>query len=508
MTTNLSSMSTGAGLPSPATLPAEQLQALYDIAQVLNTISDIDSLLERIMDIAIQTVNAERGFLVLTDEANEHELSVRTARNISPESALSTDDISHSIVLGAIESQQGVLTIDAQTDPRFAGAGSVIFNQIHAVMSVPFMLRGRNVGAIYLDSKKHREGFTNESLTFLKAFSNLCAIAIENARLMGSLRDENYQLRTEVQRTYQFKEIIGNSQKMQDIFNLLNKIINSDISVLLEGESGTGKELVARALHYNGARRDKPFIAQFCGNLSETLLESELFGHKRGAFTGAVSDKKGLIEIADGGSFFLDEVSDIPPSIQAKLLRVLQDGEFRRVGDTDVRKVDVRIISATNKSLSKEVENGNFREDLYYRINVITVRMPALRERDGDLPLLVRHFLAKHSKDADGNAKRILPEAMRIIERYHWPGNVRELENAIERAIVLAGERDITPDELIIPRVSKMMTGAKSLKDHEREFVLKTLEDFSGNKTKTATALGVSLRWLHYKLAEWKGPDA
>jgi Nif-specific regulatory protein len=375
-------------------------------------------------------------------------------------------------------------------------------------MSVPFVLRGKIVGAIYLDSKNRREGFTDESLTFLKAFSNLSAIAIDNARLMGNLRDENYQLRTEVQRTYQFKEIIGSSRKMQEIFDLINKIINSDISVLLEGESGTGKELVARALHYNGARRDKPFIAQFCGNLSETLLESELFGHKRGAFTGAVSDKKGLIEIADGGTFFLDEVADIPASIQAKLLRVLQNGEFRRVGDTEIRKVNVRIISATNKVLAKEVETGSFREDLYYRLNVIAMRMPPLRERDGDLPLLVRHFLAKHSGGTDGNLKRVTPDAMRIIERYHWPGNVRELENSIERAIVLAGERDITFDELIIPRVSKPMTGVRSLKDHEREFVMKTLEDLGGNKTKTANSLGVSLRWLHYKLAEWKGQDA
>jgi len=500
-----STISKGAGIPSPATLPADQLQALYDIAQVLNTISDIDGLLERIMDIAIQTVNAERGFLVLTDEADPKDITVRTARNITPEAALSKDEISRSIVLGAIESQQGVLTIDAQTDPRFAGADSVIFHQIHAVMSVPFVLRGKIVGAIYLDSRNQREGFTEESLSFLKAFSNLCAIAIENARLMGSLRDENYQLRTEVQRTYQFKEIIGNSPKMQDIFDLLTKIISSDISVLLEGESGTGKELVARALHYNGQRRDRPFIAQFCGNLSETLLESELFGHKRGAFTGAVSDKKGLIEIADGGTFFLDEVADIPASVQAKLLRVLQDGEFRRVGDTEVRKVDVRIISATNKSLAKQVETGGFREDLYYRLNVISVRMPPLRERDGDLPLLVRHFVGKHGV-AGEPPRRITAEAMRIIERYHWPGNVRELENAIERAIVLAGDRDITPDELIILRVSKPLTPAKSLKEHEREFVQKTLEEMGGNKTKTAAALGVSLRWLHYKLAEWKGP--
>ena len=493
-----------AGLTSQPALPREQLQALFDISQVLNAIWEIDSLLERIMDIAIQTVNAERGFLVLREDGNGTGLSVRTARNIAPESALSVSEISRSIVMGAIESQQGVLTIDAQTDPRFAGAESVIFNQIRAVMAVPFLLRGKIVGAIYLDSRKHREGFTDELLAFVKAFSNLCAIAIENARLMGSLRDENYQLRSEVQRTYQFKEIIGNSPRMQDIFELLNKIIHADISVLLEGESGTGKELVARALHYNGPRRDKAFIAQFCGNLSETLLESELFGHKRGAFTGAVSDKKGLLEIADGGTFFLDEVSDIPPSIQAKLLRVLQDGEFRRVGDTETRRVDVRVISATNKPLNKEVEKGGFREDLFYRLNVITINMPPLRDRDGDLPLLVRHFLNKYASKSGMQEKRIASEAMRMLSGYHWPGNVRELENAIERAIVLAGDRDITPDELIIPRVMKAPGGSRSLREHERDYVMRTLDEMGGNKTKTASALGVSLRWLHYKLAEWK----
>lgn len=492
------------GMSSQPALQREQLQALYDISQVLNTIWDIDNLLERIMDIALQTVSAERGFLVLREEGDGNKLSVRTAREIAPEAALSVTEISSSIVTGAIESQQGVLTVDAQTDPRFAGAESVIFHQIRAVMAVPFVLRGKIVGAIYLDSRKNREGFTDESLAFLKAFSNLCAIAIENARLMGSLRDENYQLRSEVQRTYQFKEIIGNSSKMQEIFELLNKIIHADISVLLEGESGTGKELVARALHYNGPRRDKAFMAQFCGNLSETLLESELFGHKRGAFTGAVSDKKGLLEIADGGTFFLDEIADIPASIQAKLLRFLQDGEFRRVGDTETRRVNVRVISATNKPLAKEVEKGNFREDLFYRLNVITINMPPLRDRDGDLPLLVRHFLQKYSQKTSTPEKRITSEAMRMLSNYHWPGNVRELENAVERAIVLAGDRDLSPEELIIPRVVKAPGGSRSLREHEREYVLRTLEEMGGNKTKTAAALGVSLRWLHYKLAEWK----
>ncbi len=485
-------------------LPREQLQALHDISQILNSITDIDRLLERVMDIAIQAVDGERGFLVLTEGEGNNNLSVRTARNISPEAALSISDISRSIVHGVIDSQQGVLTVDAQTDPRFSGSESVIFKQIRAVMSVPFILRGKLLGAIYLDSKTKREGFTDDSLAFLKSFSNLAAVAIENARLMGTLRVENDQLRSEVQRTYNFKEIMGSSPKMQSVFELLSKIIHSGISVLLEGESGTGKELVARALHYNGPRKDKPFIAQFCGNLSETLLESELFGHKRGSFTGAISDKRGLLEIANYGSFFLDEVADIPTSVQAKLLRVLQDGEFRRVGDTETRKVDVRIISATNRSLAKEVERGSFREDLFYRLNVITIHMPPLRDRIGDIPLLVQHFLAKHAQKSGARVKRINHDAMRIVEGYHWPGNVRELENAIERAIVLAEDRDITPNELIIPRVAKPMGAAKSLKEYERELVVKTLEEMKGNKTRTAEALGVSLRWLHYKLADWK----
>jgi Nif-specific regulatory protein len=495
-----------APLTIPSMLPQEQLHALHEISQVLNSITDIDRLLDRVMDIAVQAVDAERGFLVLqeNDDGAAGRLSVRTARNIAPEAASSIADISHSIVQEVIDTQQGVLTVDAQADPRFAGSESVIFKQIRAVMSVPFVLRGKLLGAIYLDSKTRRSGFTDDSLSFLKSFSNLAAIAIENARLMESLRDENYQLRTEVQRHYHFREIIGNSHKMQNVFEMLGKILQSDISVLLEGESGTGKELVARALHYNGPRRDKPFIAQFCGNLSETLLESELFGHKRGSFTGAISDKKGLLEVANGGTFFLDEVADVPVSIQTKLLRVLQDGEFRRVGDTENRKVDVRIVSATNKSLAREVERGAFREDLFYRLNVITIQMPPLRERQGDIPLLVQCFLGKHASKTSERLKKITPDAMHILEAYHWPGNVRELENAIERAIVLAEDRDISPSELIIPRVAKPMGTAKSLKEYERELVMKTLEEMQGNKTHTAESLGVSLRWLHYKLAEWK----
>jgi len=289
-----------------------------------------------------------------------------------------------------------------------------------------------------------------------------------------------------------------------EVFNLMRRVMNSDISVLLEGESGTGKELVARALHYNGTRRDKLFVAQFCGNLSENLLESELFGHKKGSFTGAIADKKGLFEIADGGTFFLDEIADISPTIQAKLLRVLQEGEIRRVGDTESRRVNVRIISATNRGLKREVEAGRFREDLYYRLNVISIRLPALRERTGDLPLLVNHFLKRFAEKNRNPLKHITPRALQVLANYTWPGNVRELENTIERAIILSENDSIDTEDLFIPEVEDLPQAPKSLKEHERDIVLKILEECGGNRTKTAEILGVSLRWLHYKLTEWK----
>jgi Nif-specific regulatory protein len=228
-----------------------------------------------------------------------------------------------------------------------------------------------------------------------------------------------------------------------------------------------------------------------------------LFGHKKGSFTGAISDKRGLFEIADGGTFFLDEIADISPTIQAKLLRVLQEGFFRRVGDTEDRQVDIRIVSATNKELKSEVDKGNFREDLYYRLNVIAITMPPLRERRTDIPVLIQHFLVKIAEKSGQKIKKIEPAAMKAMSRYDWPGNVRELENTIERAVVLAGDRNITLSDLLIPEAGSRSLAPKTLKDQEKEIVLKTLEECEGNKTRTADVLGVSLRWLHYKLSEW-----
>ncbi|MCX6639311.1 MAG: sigma-54-dependent Fis family transcriptional regulator [bacterium] len=479
----------------------EQIHALLDIVQAINSIPQIQSLLDKVMDIALTTIKAERGFLVLKEE--DGNLNVAVARNMSAGLAEQMAKPSASIVNRVLNEVTPLLSHDAVTDPRFLGSESVIIQKITSVACVPLTLKGNPIGVIYLDSTLDRQLFNESTLTFLQLFVNQAALSIENARLIEKLQLENRLLQTELQKTYGFPEIIGVSPRMQSVFEIMRKILSSDISLLLQGESGTGKELVARAIHYNGQRRDKPFVAQFCGNLSENLLESELFGHKKGSFTGAIVDKRGLFEIADGGTFFLDEIADISPAIQAKLLRVLQEGSFRRVGDTEDRKVDVRIISATNKDLKAEVKRGAFREDLFYRLNVITITMPPLRERRSDIRLLVQHFLNKVATRSGQKPKRISTDVMKAFERYHWPGNVRELENTIERSVVLSSQDVITIDDLLIPDAEEREIEPRSLKDQEKEIVLRTLEECEGNKTRSSEVLGVSLRWLHYKLNEW-----
>ncbi|MDP8241154.1 MAG: sigma 54-interacting transcriptional regulator [Candidatus Hatepunaea meridiana] len=462
---------------------------------------DIVLLLETVLKLAVEMMKADSGIILLREGDN---LSTMAAHNIPTESADKLTELSSRAVNKVLSSGAPLLTHDAQVDPRFGEAESIIMHQITSIICVPMYFEDDVIGVIYLDSRRDRQHFTEDNFNFVNTFARMAAIAVDYARNYSKLYREKLLLYDQIQSSLRFEDIIGKSPKMQDIFKLMHRVMNSDITVLLEGESGTGKELVAKALHFNGPRRDKPFVAQFCGNLAESLLESELFGHKKGSFTGAIADKKGLFEIADGGTFFLDEIADISPTIQTKLLRVVQEGEIRRVGDTVSQKVNVRIISATNKNLKDEVDAGNFREDLFYRLNVITIRLPALNERIGDIPLLVNHYLKMFSDINNVPVKKISPKAMEILSNYHWPGNVRELLNTIERAVILAEGEIINADDLFIPDSEKLATGRKTLKEHEKELVLKTLEDYGNNKTKTAELLGVSLRWLHYKLNEWK----
>ncbi|MGO9829497.1 MAG: sigma-54-dependent transcriptional regulator [Myxococcaceae bacterium] len=323
------------------------------------------------------------------------------------------------------------------------------------------------------------------------------------------------QLRLRVEERYRIESIIGESAALQAIFDVVRRAAPTKATVLLLGESGTGKELVAQAIHQESPRREKPFVKVNCAALSETLLESELFGHERGSFTGAVGRREGRFELADGGTLFLDEIGDIAPSVQVKLLRVLQQREFERVGGTQTLKVDVRMVAATNRDLAAAVAAGKFREDLYYRLNVVAVTLPPLRMRKGDIPALVSHFIQRYAQSYGKHVRGLLPGTLNALLRYDWPGNVRELENVIERAVVLATTPDLTADDLppvlsgptpSHPRSGSFIPGA-TLREIEREAILRTLEVVEGSTSRAAAMLGISARKIQYRLKEYSHPD-
>jgi two-component system, NtrC family, response regulator PilR len=342
-------------------------------------------------------------------------------------------------------------------------------------------------------------------------------IIIRNALETRRLRRENQELKRSIEDRMRFGNIVGKSPQMEEIFHFIETVAPSKAGVLIIGESGTGKELIAQAIHRSSPRSDKPFITINCTAIPENLLESEMFGHQRGSFTGAIANKAGLVEMAHTGTLFLDEVGEIPLSIQAKLLRFLQEHEFRRVGSTDEKKIDVRIIAATNKKLEKEMEAGNFREDLYYRLNVIRIRVPPLRERDEDIPLLIDHFMKKFSAEQGKKMQKVSSLAMRVLCNYQYPGNVRELENIIERCVTLeqsdqltaenlppklsessgvsgtAGDLDIPPDGIELDR---------ALSNMERKLITRALEITGGNRSRAARLLGISFRSLRYRLVK------
>lgn len=327
---------------------------------------------------------------------------------------------------------------------------------------------------------------------------------------------ENRQLRQELKKAYSFDALVGKSAVMQEIFERIRLVANSRATVLITGESGTGKELVARAIHYNSPRRNKPFIKTNCAALPEGLIESELFGHEKGAFTGAYRARKGRFELADGGTLLLDEVSEIGIGLQAKLLRVLQEREFERVGTAETVKVDVRVIATTNRDLREEIRAGRFREDLYYRLNVVPIHLPPLRERKEDIPLLVQHFIRKYAEENGKLIEGITEEALELFMRYNWPGNVRELENAIEQAVVLA-TKPILEAKLfhflnnvtggLSPRGQGLDLSGMTLKEIEKLAILRALQETGGNRTHAAKRLGISVRTLRNKLREYRHED-
>ena len=343
-------------------------------------------------------------------------------------------------------------------------------------------------------------------------------LIIRNALEKKNLQKENTLLKQVVRERYHFENILGQSTKMLDLYKLLEKLAPTKTNILVTGESGTGKELVAKALHYNSPRKEKPFVTLNCGAIPESLIESELFGHMRGAFTDAIATKKGLFEIADEGTIFLDEISELPLLMQVKLLRVLQDREFKRVGGTEDIRVDVRIISATNKDLEEAVREKKFREDLYYRLNVIQIKLPPLRERREDIPLLAMHFLKKYAEELNKNIHTISTDALRILSGYDFPGNVRELQNIIERAVALEGSQELTTQNLAsyLNEQLPMKKGTLDLEipnegidlekivaDLEKTLLLKALDKTKGIKKRAAELLHINFRSMRYRLEKY-----
>ena len=535
---------------------AKDLAALFAIARALNEERDLNRLLTAIVDAAIHLTGAERGFLVL---GQAEESTVEIARNFAQEEVHTPEfKISRTIAQRVMANGVAELTTNAQADDRFRGLASVEEMRLRSVVCIPLRIRGAVEGVLYVDNRLQDQVFLEREKSLLVSLADHAGIAIHNARTMNELRAKQSELETAVDRVaqlnaalkgqvreqqtelesmrsqlsesrsdgrgfrYDYSTIIGESRRMREMFALLDKYIEAADPVMILGESGTGKELIARVLHRAGPRRGKPFVSENCAALPESLLESELFGYAKGAFTGAASSRKGLLVSADGGVLFLDEIGEMPLDLQKKLLRVLQEGEVRPLGSHETVSVDVRVVAATNRNLEEMVREGDFREDLYYRLAVLPVHVPALRERRDDIPMLVDRFLLDIANENGGPRSRVSADAMAVIAAYRWPGNVRELQNEIRRAAILSdgvvlvshlseSVRDPATDTVLdgvelddgqvpVERGTTLPDMVRALEERE---IGKALRQAESNKSRAAEMLGLSRFALQRKLDKY-----
>jgi len=477
---------------------ARDLSALMKISTAINSIRGLDNLLERLLELLFEVVPAERGAILLTSEDSFEASFVFGLDRVYGKDE--TVNVSRTIAQQVLRDGVALLASDAAEETTLA-TDSLISSKTHSVLCVPLILFDRKIGVLYLDSTQRRDQFNRDHLQFVTAIAGIAAVAIENARQFEWLETENERLLADVNIEH---NMIGEGTAMQRVYHFISKLAPTDATVLISGESGTGKELAARAIHRNSKRAQKPFMAVNCAALNESLLESELFGHEKGSFTGAFVQKKGRLEIADGGTVFLDEIGELPPSLQVKLLRVLQEREFERVGGTVTIKVDLRLIAATNKNLEEAIDAGQFRHDLYYRLNVVSLEMPALRERREDIMLLANYFADKYSARCNRKLKGFAPEARTCLTAYDWPGNVRELENTIERAVVLGTTDWILPEDLPEAVLETRVTAdGSSTSYHEavvqnkKQLILRAFSEAKNNHSEAARLLAIHPNYLH-----------
>ena len=427
--------------PETARLACD-LTALLNLAKHIGGIRDLESLQWQLLGFIFDVVPAERGAILLFEHPDEFSSVIAWDRVRGPGCSV---QVSRTIVQRVARERTGLVTNDIFSDEGLRQIRTLTELQIRSVLCVPLLAGDEVLGMIYLDSQHRSDQFDEGRLQVMTAIAGIAALALGNVCNIEQLQKENQQLQAEINLEH---NMVGNSQNMQKVFELIRRVAPTESTVLIEGESGTGKELAARAVHRNSPRAERPFVAINCAAIPDSLLETELFGHEKGAFTGASSLKKGRLETAEGGTLFLDEISELAGDMQAKLLRVLQEREFERVGSNHPIKLDIRVVAATNKNLAEVVKTGAFRTDLYHRLNVVTLTLPALRERRDDIPALAEHLIAKVSRKCKMRPKQLSAEAKACLMRYQWPGNIRELENALEHAIVLGSSNTILPDDL------------------------------------------------------------
>jgi transcriptional regulator with GAF, ATPase, and Fis domain len=490
---------------APQTSEIEGMLKLSDFNRRLLEIRAIPDQIEALLDAVIDVVHANKGFVILLRDG---EPEVAAARNVDRETIPdAVTQLSDSILKRCIDTRQPLIVSDAVNDTMFNSSESVLDLQLSSVMVAPLIAQAQLLGLIYVGNDNVVNLFEQSSLEVLTVFAGQASLILQNAILLNQLTTDRDRI-AEALEAQRFGDIIGSCPSLQEVYRRVEKVAVADISVLITGETGTGKELFARELHRRSNRANGPFIVVNCGAIPENLMESELFGHVRGAFTGAVSTRQGSFQAADGGTLFLDEIGEMPLALQVKLLRALQEREVVKVGDTKPQSVDIRVLAATNRDLEAAIKEGSFREDLYYRLNVVNLHLPPLRERGDDIAILAKFLLSKYAAEFSAPVRGFTPKALEAMHGYDWPGNVRQLENRIKKAIVLADKTLIGAEDLDLggDRQRAIVPLTQAREDFTRRYILQVLERNGGNRTRTARELGVDPRTVFRYLE--RDPDA
>ena len=476
------------------------LRKLFQFSERLMRTPSVDDLLATLLDDVIEVTGAARGVVLLVDpaEGGAPALRVRASRNVNREVVEDvTGTISDSIVRHSIETRRPIIVSDALNDTTFGKSESVLALRLSSVMCAPLMSQGEVVGVLYVGNDEVKHLFDRQQLDLLVIFASQASLILQNAMLLTALRADKEKLSAELS-DKRFGEIIGACASMMEVFRKLQKVATTDISVLITGETGTGKELIAREIHRRSGRVDGPFVTVNCGAIPENLIESEMFGHVKGAFTGAIASRPGKFQQANGGTLFLDEVGELTPALQVKLLRAIQERVVYRVGDSRPERCDIRIVAATNRILEAMIKTGEFREDLYYRLNVVNLWLPPLRDRGEDTFIIAKALLSKYADELASSVRGFTPAALAAVRKFDWPGNIRQLENRIKKALVLCDKTLLGPEDLDLgPEAQQpVLPLEKAKEDFQRRYVLEVLERNNGNRTQTARDLGVDPRTI------------